>query len=167
MSQIRYFDSQVFDQDSEITQGEAELRGVYVRAFTNEHGSVYKAEVVRDREVAEVVYYHDATDEHEAELLPAHQAAYPGVPFQTVSRTVVKEGRRQQRKQRYDANATMTEVVIEVLDERGELLVEVRQNPDGAVTLRREYEYDAQGDIVRAREYDGQGRQVDEYEAGE
>lgn len=109
----------------------------------------------------------EQADEHEAELLPAHQAAYPGVPFQTVSRTVVKEGRRQQRKQRYNANATMTEVVIEVLDERGELLVEVRQNPDGAVTSRREYEYDAQGDIVRAREYDGQGRQVDEYEAGD
>lgn len=164
MSQIRYFDSQVFEPGSEIAQNEAEARGSYVRAFIDEHDSVYKVEVVRDRRVAEVIY-HGATEEHEAELL--HQAAYPGVPFQTVCRTVMNEGAWQQRKQRYDAHGEATEVVIETLDERDQPLVEVRQNREGVVTSRREYEYNDQGDIARAREYDGQGRLVDEYEAGE
>lgn len=169
MSQIKYFDSQVFEPGSEIAQDQAEVRGSYVRAFMDEHGSVYKAEVVRGREVAEVVYHGapGSTDEHDAELLPAHQAEYPGIPFQTVSPAVRQGGEWQQRKQRYDSHAALTEVVIETLDERGQLLVEARQSPEGVVTSRREYEYDDQGDIARAREYDGQGRLVDEYEAGE
>lgn len=166
MGQIKYFDSQVFDADSELTQDEAEARGSYVRAFLDEQASACKAEVVRDRGVAEVIYY-GASSEHETELLPAHQAAYPGVPFQTVSRTVRNGDVWQQRKQRYDAHAALRETVIEILDERGQLLVEVRQDEEGMVTSRREYEYDDQGDIVRAREYDSQGRMVDEYEANE
>jgi hypothetical protein len=87
MSQIRYFDSQAFEPGSEIAQNEAEARGSYVRAFIDEHGRVYKAQVVRDRRIAEVIY-RGATDEHEAELL--YQAAYPGVPVLSGNSTAAR-----------------------------------------------------------------------------
>lgn len=166
MTQTKYFDSQVFEQDSEITESEAKARGIYVRAFMDGHGSVYKAEVVHDHQVTEVVYQ-GVEGELDIALREQHRAAYPGVSFQMTGAPVATEQGQERRKERYDAGGTLTEVVIEVLDDRGELLTEFRRDPHGALTSRTEYEYDEHGELAWAREYDGQDRLVDEYFAGE
>jgi hypothetical protein len=166
MTQNKYFDSQVFEQDSEITESEAKALGIYVRAFIDDHGHMHRAEVVRDHQVTEVVY-HGVEGDLDTALREQHRAAYPGVPFQITGAPVATEQGQERRKERYDAGGTLTAVVIEVLDDRGELLTEFRRDPHGVLTSRTEYEYDEQGELAWAREYDGQGRLVDEYYAGE
>jgi hypothetical protein len=160
--QFRYFRSQVYTADQEISEAETRESGGYVAAVFSEDSPVYAEVRGGGGGVTKVVYYdRPAADAAHAE---AHAAKYGGgTPFEVITQTLDEGGRRARDIYHYGGGGALAGIDREWLDERGEVTSEVHMDAGRRVVSRVEYEYGDDGALTRAQEFDADGTLIDEY----
>lgn len=157
---VRYFRSQVFAEDEEMTEAEALGAGSYVAAHYLGSSPDY-AEVHAGGRI-EVVYYERPLP-HES-LVEAHRAKYGNVPFKILTPMSAQGGRRGREVYHYGGDGVLWGVDEEQYDERGEMVLERHMDEERRLVGTVEYEYDEDGRLCRARELNPDGTVVYEYE---
>ncbi len=166
MCHIRYFQSQVFVPDQELSRTEAKRRGHYLACYYPEGRSLAHpdyAEVIRRTEtgtqIQRVIYY-DRPLPH-TDLLRQHMDTYPNLRAEVVLPQVT------------EGDETIDTVYL--YSQKGELryteesyllansCVEIRKDPIGNVIGSIEYEYDENGDLMVSRERNADGTVISEY----
>jgi hypothetical protein len=161
-TQVRYFDSQVFEPARELTREEAERRGHFVRAVFVD-GRPERCDVVGPEGVKRVHYYdRDWPDEA---LAAWHRERYPGLGAVVHSR-VRRRPDGLGEKTRIDLDHRLERLGWreEVLLGNGDILIEKILRPDGTIVVHHRYGYTADGRLERVLEVLPDGREVIEYE---
>jgi hypothetical protein len=152
--EIRYYRSQVFTADDEMTPEQARSASGFVRAFAID-GKVVRAEIVSAPDKIDyVAYYEVAPSEN---LIRQHRERYGARPFH------ISPPRRQENEYvvaetyEYNAHGELIEREQTYLDAKKWPRLQRRLAPNGDLLETVEYEYEADGNlaIVRTRAADG------------
>lgn len=158
--QTRYFRSQVFTTDEEISEKEALSSGIYIAAHY-ENGRLNFAEVHVEG-LHEVIYYEPLTATES--LMHSHITKYGNVPFK-VMRTISRDnGGKVREISHFDGTGKFLGVKREHLNQSGNPVLELHMGPARNLVTRIEYDYDANGTFIRAREFNPDGTLVHRYE---
>ena len=158
--ETRYFCSQIYTDDKEISEVQALETGSYVRAVFR-GGNVDRAEVVMWKAIHHVVYYERTWPD--TLLLAFHQSHYSGVPFKVSGSPVSVPGGTDFDVYEVEANGRLQRVIRRRLDRRGNPVTESFRGPEGADLGSFRYEYQA-GELRRVVEVRPDGTERLEFE---
>jgi hypothetical protein len=154
MTDVKYFESQVFSTEEEISYSEALSRSWYVACHYSDNTPDF-AEVIGHGKVDNVVYYNRKWPDEV--VLKKHLAQYKTCPFEVVSSAIEIDGRYIREIFFCNRAGQLEAITQEQINAQGDVLMEVRMDSNRNIYGTIEYEYDASGElsIVRERTPDG------------
>ena len=152
MANVKYFPSQVFSEEEEISYAEALNRSYYVACHYSNDTPDF-AELIGHGKLDRVVYYHRKWPDEG--LLTQHLTRYKDCPFEVISSPIEIDGKRIHEK--FFCNGAgqlqaITQITEEHLNDGGVLEREIRMDAQRSLYGSIEYEYDASGEISIVRE---------------
>lgn len=152
--ETRYYDSQVYLPENELSAADVSTRKSYVKAhFSN--GAIERAEVVINGSLNRVVYYRDVWSEVVGEL---HRELYDAVPYRVSLPDRRENGADVRDVYICNKDGALVEIERSISSADGWIQQEDRLRPDGSVMLTAEYAYNDEGEIVTVTTRDGSGK---------
>lgn len=160
MTSSRYFQSQVFDKESEMSHLEALKRGSHIECyFLNEKPSY--AEFVEDERIYYVFYYNRRWPDRD--LVNQHLSRYD-VPFEIVTPSLKNQDVNIVQHFAHKKTGELESITEKYLNDEDNYLREVSMDKDRNVIGILEYEYNAAGDLKYTRELRPDGAVISEYD---
>ncbi|MDY6898168.1 MAG: hypothetical protein SWZ49_08820 [Cyanobacteriota bacterium] len=161
MTDIKYFESQVFSKEEEISHSEALNRSWYVVChYTDNHPDF--AEVIGHGKVDRVIYYNRNWPDEA--LLEKHLSRYENSPFEVI--TSSREIETKLIREIYFCNGIgkLQAITEEHFNHQWDLLIEVRMDANRNIYGTIEYVYNASGELAIVRECSPDGTAISENE---
>ncbi|HBB33154.1 MAG TPA: hypothetical protein DDZ80_03365 [Cyanobacteria bacterium UBA8803] len=162
MTNIKYFESQVFSESEKISYSEALNRSWYVACHYSDNIPDF-AEVIGHGKVDRVVYYNRQWKDEA--LLKKHLSQYKNCPFEVVTPAKEIDGKSVREIYYCNSAGELQAITEEYLNFSGDILMEVRMDSNRNLYETIEYEYDASGELSIVRECAPDGTVIleDEY----
>jgi hypothetical protein len=157
----RYFQSQVFDCESEMPYPEALERGSHVACYFIENKPDY-AEFVEAEKIYYVCYYSRSWPDEN--LVKKHIEKYDNVPFEIVSQPKKVDDNNIVQYFIYSETGELGSITEKYLNNEGNYLQEVYMDKNRKIGSMLEYEYDSDGELKYTRELLPDGRIISEYD---
>jgi hypothetical protein len=156
---VRYFASQVYSAEDQITEEQAAAAGAFVRAhFVGER--VDHAEIVAARERLQyVVYYRPQVS---ADVAQRHRERYGEVPFRVSLAPRADGARTMIEEYVYDRAGALIEREQTALDEQGRPSLQRFFDAEGRLHQTVEFEYATNGELAFVRTRNAAGAIVSE-----
>jgi hypothetical protein len=162
---IKYYTSQVFKEEYEISFSEAQHRESYVACYLNDQDQSERAEIFENKIIYHVVYYSQAWPNDA--IVNQHINSFPQVSFELKS-SLKKEGNEYIRQIYFhNKEGKLKSITDEYLDDSGNLLRQVRMDIYRNVSGIIEYEYDNFGELEYTRERLPNGKVISTYDCKE
>jgi hypothetical protein len=159
MTIIKYFESQVFGEDGEISYSEAVNRTWYVACYYLE-GNPDFAEIIGNGKLERVVYYNRKwPDEF---LLKNHLNRYNEFPFEVVSSLIEIDGKHVRDIFYCNSAGQLQAITEEHISYQGDPLMQVRMDSQRNIYGKIEYEYNPLGELSLVRELTQDGTVMSE-----
>ena len=154
MTNVKYFESQVFKKEEEMSSSEALNRSWYVVCHYSDKNPDF-AEIIGHGKVDKVVYYNRKWPDED--VLKKHLSQYKDCPFEIVSSSRKIDGKHIREIFFCNSAGQLEAITQEQMNAQGDLLMEVRMAPNRNLYGTIEYEYDVSGElsVVRERAPDG------------
>ncbi len=165
MTHLRYFDSQVFQPEAELSRAEAVQRGHYLACYYTEgedQTQPERAEVMRHTEtgvnIRRVIYYNRALPH--TQVIYQHMARYPGLPFDIVLPLTTTDDETVRTDYHYAPTGHLRYTTTTRWNARH--FLEIRRDPQGHLIGSLESEYDEAGNHLVSRERNADGTIISE-----
>jgi hypothetical protein len=149
MTNVKYFESQVFSTEEEISYSEALNRSWYVACHYSDNTPDF-AEVIGHGKVDNVVYYNRKWPDED--LLKQHLSQYKDCPFEVISLPIEIDGKQIREIFLCNSAGQLQAITEEHLNSEGDILRDIRMDSQRNLYGSIEYEYDASGEISIVRE---------------
>lgn len=153
--ETRYYDSQIFKPENELSADVVAERAHFVRAFVS-HDTVERAEIVNDGKIKKVLYLREEWSPVIAELHGELYETPPPFEVRTPDRNV--DGMILRDTYVCSPTGTLNEVQREISDLQGWIREEQRLDSTGALLLVSTYEYNDEGEITTVTTRDATGK---------
>jgi hypothetical protein len=158
--QKKYYDSQVFNEDSELSEAKAFERNCYVACYFLENVPKY-AELLENGKVYRVVYYNQSWPPNES-ILKQQLSRKERTQFELVSPSEYLGSKEIVKHFCFKADGSFSFTHEKHFSLEGNLLLEVYRDTDHNITGSTEYEYDDAEELLFIREYNADGKMVSE-----
>lgn len=159
MTNVKYFESQVFSTEEEISYSEALNRSWYVACHYSDNTPNF-AEVIGHGKVDKVIYYKRKWPDED--LLKQHLSQYKDYPFEVISLPMEIDGKHIRERFFCNSAGQLQAITQEHINYQGDLLREVRMDSQRKLYGSIEYEYDASGELSIVRELAPDGTVISE-----
>lgn len=156
----RYFTSQVYNKDSELSEAEALKRTGYVACYFSGNKPEY-AELIEEGNVYRVIYYNQQFPLDKG-ILQKQQSRKNKAPFEIALSPEYIEGKEITKYYCFKAEGEFDFILEHHADSEGNLLLEIHRDENYVATSCMEYEYDDTGEPLFIREYNTDGKLVSE-----
>ncbi|WP_414549575.1 hypothetical protein [Anabaena sp. CCY 0017] len=159
MTNIKYFESQVFNEEEKISYSEALERSWYVACHFVDKTPDF-AELIGHGKVDRVIYYNREWPDDD--LLKAHLSHYKECPLEIVSSYREIDGNKICNIFFCNSSGQFQGISEQHFNFQGDITMEVRMNAERNPYGTIEYEYDASGEISIIRERTPDGKIISE-----
>ena len=159
----KYFKSQTFDRESELSKTDAIARGNYVLCYFNSSNLPDYSELVEEEKVYRVIFYdRNWPDE---EVLQKQVSSASKVPFEVVSEREISRNGEVIKSYSFTPEGKLDLIIEKHLNTNGDLELEIYKDENQAFLGSIEYQYDDDtGDLIFSREYAADGKLISECE---
>jgi hypothetical protein len=159
----KYFESQTFNSQSELSQAEAIARGNYVLCYFDANNEPDYAELVEDAEIYRIVFFN--RNWPDKEILQKQLEATIKVPFEVNLKSNLSENGEIRKSYNFTPEGQLDLIVERHINLDGDLQSEFYRDEHQNLLGRIEYEYDQHtGDLAFSREYAADGGLISEDE---
>jgi hypothetical protein len=156
----KYYDSQVFNEENEISEAEAFERTYYVVCYFSGEKPEY-AELLEKGKVYRVVYYDQQLPPSESILQKQHSRK-DKTPFELALPPEYVGDKEIAKYYCFKAECEFDFILEYHSNAEGNLLLEIHRDENHIATSSTEYEYDDVGELLFIREYNADGKMVSE-----
>jgi hypothetical protein len=156
----KYYDSQVFNEDSELSEAETFEREFYVVCYFSGDKLEY-AEVIEKGNVYRVIYYDQQLPPSER-ILEKQRSRKEKTPFELALTPEYIGDKEITKYYCFKAEGEFDFILEHHADSEGNLLLEIHRDENHIATSSMEYEYDDTGETLFIREYNADGKMVSE-----
>jgi hypothetical protein len=155
----KYYDSQAFSKDSEISEIEALEKGSYVVCYLSENKPEY-AEHIKGKKVQRVIHF---VQQWPNEIIFQKQLSRKDkTPFEFALPSEYIADKEVKKYYCFKAEGEFDFILEYHVSSEGNLLLEIHRDDNYSATSSTEYEYDDAGELLFIREYNAEGRLVSE-----
>jgi hypothetical protein len=156
----RYFISQVYDEESEITEAEAFERACYVVCYFSEEKPEY-AELIENGEIYRVIYYEKHWP-HREDFIARQLSRKDKTPYEIALPSEYLDNEEISKYYCFKAEGEFDFILENHIDSNGNLLSEIHLDENHIAISSTDYEYDETGELLFIREYNVEGKLVSE-----
>jgi hypothetical protein len=158
----KYFESQTFDLESELSQAEAIARGNYVLCYFNANNEPDYAELIEEEKIYRIVFYNRNWPNEE--LLKQQLMSAEKVPFEINLKSDLSKSGEIQKSYNFTPDGQLDLIIERHIDTHGDLQLEIYRDNSQNLLGKIEYEYSSTGDLASSREYAADGELISEDE---